>query len=77
MTHAEKTRPDVGLRSVPKRYFSETELSEYAGIATKTLRNWRLLGTGPVFCHFGSLVRYDLQAFDKWAESQRRGAEAT
>ncbi len=75
MLHAIPTRSDAGARSVFKEFYTETELSIVSGIATKTLRNWRLLGKNIPFYRFGGSVRYSVAEWQRWAESQRCGGE--
>jgi hypothetical protein len=75
MTRPISNREKADARSVPQRYLSERDLSDYAGLSVKTLQAWRLYGKGPRFCHFGKAVRYDLREFDAWAAMQVSGGE--
>ena len=57
-----------------RKLLSERELSEYSGIAVRTLQSWRLRwDQGPPFRKLGGAVRYDVQLFDAWAAPQPGG----
>jgi hypothetical protein len=56
-----------------KKYVSERELSEYSGIAVRTLQGWRMRNQGPPWRKFCGTVRYDLVAFESWASGQPGG----
>ena len=56
-----------------KKYVSERELSEYSGIAVRTLQGWRMRNQGPPWRKFCGTVRYDLVAFESWASRQPGG----
>lgn len=64
--------------SVPvvRRYLSERDLSEYSGVAVRTLQGWRVRGQGPPWVKMGTIVRYDIERFDEWvvAHTDRRAA---
>jgi hypothetical protein len=63
------------VSSVGKRYFSERELSIYAGLATRTLQSWRLRGQGPPWVKLCGAVRYSIEQFDAWAGACPGGGE--
>ena len=63
-------------RHVPKRFFSEQELSVYSGIRVRTLQGWRLRNQGPPWRKLCGSVRYDLQEFENWVLSQPSGGGA-
>jgi hypothetical protein len=56
-----------------KRYIQDTEIEATYGIPKKTLRNWRLLGKGPVFRKFGRGVRYEIRSLEVWIEALPTG----
>lgn len=62
------------LAAVRGRVMTEAEAASELGVSPKTLRNWRVYGTGPAFRKEGRLVRYaerDVKAFaDKRAKGQ-------
>jgi Helix-turn-helix domain len=47
------------------------QLAAELNVAEQTLAKWRLSGSGPRYCKFGRLVRYDLEEVVKWAEIRR------
>jgi predicted DNA-binding transcriptional regulator AlpA len=55
------------------RFLTDVEVEVVYGFSKKTLRNWRLLGRGPVFKKIGSSVRYDIRALEAWIESLPTG----
>jgi|GEM_PF-1737972 len=65
-------RGALGDAPESKRYFSELELSIYAGISTRTLQNWRLRNLGPPYLILRAgvggrhLIRYDVAEFEQW-----------
>ncbi len=62
--------------NIERRFISERELSTYSGIAVRTLQNWRLRGYGPPYKKLGGAARYDILAFDAWANSCPGGGES-
>jgi predicted DNA-binding transcriptional regulator AlpA len=52
----------------PDYLMTEGQTSEFTNIAVKTLRNWRLAGTGPKFAKLGMLVRYRRRDVLDWVE---------
>jgi hypothetical protein len=52
-----------------RRYFSESELSQYSGLSKRTLQGWRLRNIGPPWVKLLGCVKYDVQKFDAWAAS--------
>lgn len=46
------------------------QVSDYLGIPSGTLANWRYLGRGPAFVHLGRHVRYREVDVDHWIKSQ-------
>ena len=54
------------------RLLKERETAEILGIEVSTLRRWRWAGRGPVFCKFGSAVRYEPEIIADYIASNRR-----
>ena len=48
------------------------EAAALAGVAPKTLENWRTLGLGPSFIKAGRRVLYDPADIAAWRETNRR-----
>ncbi|MAM36938.1 MAG: DNA-binding protein [Erythrobacter sp.] len=48
------------------------QAAPYAGVAAKTLQNWRVLGQGPAFLKIGTKVKYDPNDIDTWLAACRR-----
>ena len=67
------TRATAAAGGVSKRFYSERELSVYAGLSVRTLQGWRMRNLGPPFRKFCGSVRYDLGEFDAWAAAQPGG----
>lgn len=53
------------------RYVNEQEVSRITGLAVQTLRNYRYLGTGPVFLKVGRAIRYKIEDIITYMEKQR------
>lgn len=55
-----------------KRLFTEKEAAEYLCMSRSYLRQDRMNGTfknrtpGPEYCRFGTMIRYSIEALDKW-----------
>ncbi len=47
-----------------------SDLSEYLGVPTGTLANWRYQGRGPVFVRLGRHVRYRAHDVLDWISAQ-------
>lgn len=61
-------------REAWQKYMTEKQVSEMTGICLSTLRNWRVIGKGPVYLKPGGvLVRYRLSDVQTFME----GREAT
>lgn len=55
-----------------EKYLTEKQVSEMTGLALSTLRNWRVLGRGPVYVKpGGTCVRYRLSDVQAFMESRR------
>ncbi len=50
------------------------EAAPFAGVAPKTLENWRTLGLGPKFIKAGRRVLYDPADLLAWREQNRLGS---
>jgi predicted DNA-binding transcriptional regulator AlpA len=58
-----------------RRLIDEQALSEYLGVPKPTLRKWRVFGVGPQHIKLGGkLVRYDMDAVDRWLDSRTRAS---
>lgn len=68
--------PIAGGGSVSRRWVSETGVSAFLGLSTRTLQAWRLRGQGPPYRKLCGAVRYDMVAVSRWAESQPGGGQA-
>jgi hypothetical protein len=56
-------------REIPAhRLWTDAEAANYVGKPTKTLANWRHLGTGPAFIKVGNRVRYRPSDVDRWLD---------
>jgi predicted DNA-binding transcriptional regulator AlpA len=55
---------------------STQELSEFIGVAVKTLANWRSQAIGPKYVKPGGRVRYRRSDVEKWLASREYGSEA-
>ena len=47
------------------------QAAQFAGVAAKTLNNWRHLGHGPAFHKIGRLVKYDPADIERWKADRR------
>ncbi len=54
------------------KLITPTELADYLGVAPKTLRQWRYLGTGPDGIRVGGHVRYRPEAVRAWLHACER-----
>lgn len=51
----------------------EKEVSDLLGVASGTLRNWRISGSGPGFCKMAkSMVRYPTRELEIWVNATYR-----
>lgn len=51
---------------------TDKQAAEFMGISTGTIRNWRILGEGPIFTKIGPKhVRYRLRDINEWLDSRR------
>jgi predicted DNA-binding transcriptional regulator AlpA len=53
----------------PKPYLSPNETADFLGVATQTLANWRVIGSGPRHRKIGRLIRYSRADLIAWIES--------
>ena len=51
-----------------------TDAAPLAGVAPKTLENWRTLGVGPNFIKAGRRVLYDPADIAAWRDANRFGS---
>lgn len=56
---------------ISKRYLKDTEAAEIMGLATQTLRNWRVCRRGPTFCKIGRAVRYTPEAIEQFMQENK------
>lgn len=64
------SRPIHPLRArpIPRLALNETELAQRWGLSVKTLRRWRQVQLGPIFCKLGARVTYllgDIEAYER------------
>lgn len=50
---------------------STSEAAKVAGVAAKTLQDWRGLGFGPAFIKLGRRVVYDVRDIQAWKDGRR------
>jgi predicted DNA-binding transcriptional regulator AlpA len=55
----------------PRRFMTTQQCAEYLGLSASTLTKWRMVGRGPRFFNFGSLVRYAVEDADAYVASCR------
>jgi len=55
----------------PRRFMDTKQCADYLGISASTLTKWRMVGRGPRFFNFGSLVRYAVDDADAYIASCR------
>lgn len=55
----------------------ETEVSQILGVASQTLRIWRLRGKGPKFCKIGRLAKYRPDELRRWIAASETTSTAT
>jgi len=55
----------------PRRFMDTRQCADYLGISASTLTKWRMVGRGPRFFNFGSLVRYAVDDADAYIASCR------
>jgi helix-turn-helix protein len=53
-------------------YLSNRDLADRYGVDIRTVRHWRLAGTGPRGIRFGRHVRYALTEVERWEREQYR-----
>lgn len=60
-----------------EKYLTERQVFDMTGICLSTLRNWRVIGRGPVYVKPGGvLVRYRLSDVQTFMEGRAPGGEA-
>ena len=50
---------------------SPAEVSEYLGVPTSTLSQWRWKGEGPAFVRAGRIIRYRRADVEEWLAAHR------
>jgi excisionase family DNA binding protein len=55
-------------------WFSEKEAAAYLSVSLSSIRRWRRKRTGPDFCRFGGLVRYNKDALDAFISKNTQSA---
>jgi Helix-turn-helix domain len=53
-------------------YLSNRDLADRYGVDIRTVRHWRLAGTGPRGIRFGRHVRYAVTEVERWEREQYR-----
>ena len=59
-----------------REWLDDVALAAVLGLSVKAVRQWRLLGKGPVYRKFGAAVRYGRRDLESWISSQPQGGEA-
>lgn len=54
-----------------RKLLTTEEAAPFAGVAAKTLHNWRPLGIGPAFIRCGGKIMYDPADIESWKARQR------
>lgn len=54
-----------------RMFVTTRQAAKILGYAEKTLRNWRVLGQGPIFIRKSHSVRYELSEIYAWADAHR------
>lgn len=65
------TRGENPPSVMPAPLLTPDQVSEYLGVPSGTLANWRYLGQGPAFLRVGRHVRYRAHDIDTWVETRR------
>ena len=68
MSAATSARPAADLADEP--LWTPQEVADYLRVPLKTLRDWRLKGTGPTGFRVGQHVRYRRAAVLRWVAEQ-------
>jgi hypothetical protein len=56
-------------------WITEREAAEMLSVSISLLRKWRLLGRGPEYRRFGTVIRYVRRGVTEWALSQPGGGD--
>jgi hypothetical protein len=59
-----------GQAATPPKKWKPPEAADYLGVSEKTLRKWRMLGTGPKYYRCGTRggIRYDVNDLNSFLE---------
>lgn len=71
MELTEEKLDSILLNYVPKRYLTQKEACQYAGVSAKTLNKWLLLGLKTVIVEDGALKKYDTKDIDEFLEARK------
>jgi hypothetical protein len=63
---------DLAAAPTGDTYLSNRDLADRYGVDIRTVRHWRLAGTGPRGIRFGRHVRYALTEVQRWEREQYR-----
>jgi excisionase family DNA binding protein len=74
--NANRQNADHGSTN-PRRFMDTRQTAQYLGISASTLTKWRMVGRGPRYFNFGSLVRYATEDVDAYIESARAASPST
>jgi hypothetical protein len=70
---APKLRTEARSEGSVSETLDEYQAADFLGVRVKTLRNWRVQGSGPPFIKYGNkLVRYRRSDLGAWQEGQLR-----
>jgi predicted site-specific integrase-resolvase len=56
---------------LPERLMTLQETAEFLRVSSRTLRNWRWKGEGPVGYRVGGRVMYAVEDIERWLLSRR------
>jgi excisionase family DNA binding protein len=59
---------------MPSMYVSEKEAAAYLGVSLSTIRRWRRKGIGPRFFRLERILRYSLEALERFTAEHTKSA---
>lgn len=62
----------VNNRHHPTLYYDTKSLADRLGLSPDTIETWRYRGGGPPWIKIGKLIRYSVEAVEKWLAEQTR-----
>lgn len=64
-------------KTIIRQELTPIKLSQRIDRSVGTLKNWRILGTGPRFIKRGGLIYYPVNEVEKWEQKQNRIRQST